>query len=200
MIFNRRQGWIIIVLMLLIILSTTLMGCIKEKEEKYILSPAVNTVEILEENDKMKESLKDIIEVHIKGEVNRPGVYRLSKDARLHELVDEAGGLTEKADTKNINLAIILRDEGDIYIPAIGEVLEIPQQTPIQSNMDNKVRINHASREELKRLPGIGDAIAERIIDYRNQKGSFRAIEEIKNVNGIGDKKFEDIKEKITVN
>jgi len=200
---SKRQGYILLIIMLTISLSTSLAGCIKEKE-KYVLSPAVFDEENKAEAQK-EASPKEEIVVHIKGEINKPGIYKLSRDSRLYELVEEAGGLTDRADIKNINLAIILRDQEDIYLPAIGEVVEGPQQQINQQRSpqqvaNNKVRLNYASKEELKGLPGIGESIADRIIEYRNQKGSFKTIEEIKNVSGIGDKRFEDIKDRITVN
>lgn len=200
MIFSKRQSFILLTVMLLSVLSVTLVGCIKEKNERYILSPAseANKASDNEEDNTDLALALDEIVVHIKGEVNNPGIYSLPKDARLYQLVEEAGGLTENADIKNVNLAIILKDQEDKYIPAIGEVIEA-QPIVSENKLDNRVRINYATKEELKSLPGIGDAIADRIIEYRSQKGGFKRIEDIKNVSGIGDKKFEDIKSRITV-
>ncbi len=201
MIFSKRQSFILFTIMLLSVLFIGLAGCIKEGNERFIISPAeeVNESEADDAISNTAEVLpQEKIIVHIKGEINKPGIYKLAPDSRLYQLVEEAGGLTENADIKNINLAIILRDQQDIYLPAVGEIV-VPQQTGSENVLDNSVRINYATKEELKSLPGIGDAIADRIIEYRSQQGGFKRIEDIKNVSGIGDKKFEDIKSRITV-
>lgn len=122
--------------------------------------------------------------VEIKGEVNSPGVYTLKWEATLKNLIELAGGLTEFADTDAISLNQNVLDQEVIVIDKLNE------------NSQTRISINNASLEELDTLPGIGPALAQRIIDYRNNN-RFTSLEQIKEVKGIGDKLFEKIKELI---
>jgi len=150
--------------------------------------------------DSSQEKEPEFIVVHISGAVERPGVYRLPRGARVHEALDQAGVLPE-ADPHALNLAATLQDGQKIYVPRRGEALPVLTGGwgGVQKGGGGKVNINTASEQELQALPGIGPALARRIIEYRQQK-PFRSVEDIKNVRGIGPKKFEEIKDKITVN
>ncbi len=130
------------------------------------------------------------IYVHIAGQVQTPGVYQISPQDRLFHLVELAGGATEKADLDAINLASLLEDGQRVYIPEIGEIVE---------KGDGRININTASQAELESLPGIGPALAQRIIDYRARYGSFRTVEELTKVSGIGEKTLENLREYISV-
>lgn len=157
--------------------------------------------EIIEENN-LEEAHKKIV-VHIAGEVVNPGVIELDEGARVIDAVNIAGGLTKYADEKKINLAKRLYDEEKIYIPRIGEDVSNDEiyNVSIHNSQDisqKKININTATKEELQSLPGIGPALAERIINYR-EKQKFTSIDDIKKVSGIGDKKFEAIKDLIVV-
>ena len=132
--------------------------------------------------------------VHITGAVKQPGVVSLNQGARLIEAIELVGGVTEAADLDSLNLARKLQDEEKIHIPAIGEV----SQSSLTGE-NTKVNINTASLEELKSLPGVGDVIAQGIIDYRQKNGGFKQLEELKNVTRIGDKIYEGLSESITV-
>ena len=132
--------------------------------------------------------------VHITGAVKQPGVVSLNQGARLIEAIELVGGVTETADLDSLNLARKLQDEEKIHIPAIGEV----SQSSLTGE-NTKVNINTASLEELKSLPGVGDVIAQGIIDYRQKNGGFKQLEELKNVTRIGDKIYEGLSELITV-
>lgn len=199
MAIDKRQSWLIAAIVFLTVLSSSLTACFTEKE-KYILSPASNIDDKTEEHGKIENVAKEEIVVHIKGEINKPGIYKMHRELRLYELVEAAGGLTDKADIRRINLAVILEDEEAIYIPAIGEAVpEVKEGAAGNSSADGKIRINYATKAELMELQGIGNALADRIIEYRNTKGSFESIEEIMNVSGIGESKYEGIKDKITV-
>lgn len=140
--------------------------------------------------------------VHISGQVNRPGVVELENGKRVIDAVELAGGLKNDADIDRINLAKKLVDEEKIYVPKIGEEVSIELSESIATTSDQsqsgKVNINTCSKSELVGLPGIGDVIADRIIEYRSTN-KFSTIEDIKNVSGIGEKKFESIKDLITV-
>lgn len=142
---------------------------------------------------KSDNSQPHTIKVYICGEVKNPGVYKIESDKRIVDLVEMAGGITENADINNINLALKLKDEDYIKIPS-------KNLNNINNNQsDTKININTATVEELKKLPRVGDAIAKRIIEYREKYGRFKRIEDIKNVSGIGDKMFENIKDLICV-
>lgn len=159
------------------------------------------------EENKIQEE-KNIIILHITGAVKNPGIVQIEEGARLIDAIEAAGGTTENADTSKINLAYILSDGQKIYIPSfldekienyiedtIGENIIIENTN---SNM-NLVNINTATQTELETLTGIGPSLASKIINYRKENGKFKTIEDIKNVSGIGDSKFEAIKNEICV-
>lgn len=145
--------------------------------------------------------------VHVTGEVAFPGIYELPSGSRVSEAIEAAGGLTEKADDTSINLARSLTDGEQIIVATHQE--GAPQTSASQGNTGQgnaavrsgtgKININTASTDELMELDGVGEATAEKIIAYRQEHGSFSTIEEIKEVSGIGDKKFEAMKDSITV-
>lgn len=152
-----------------------------------------------------KEVQVDIkVTVDVSGEVVKPGVYKLKKGDRVGDVLIMAGGLSAKADRewvdKNINRAEIIRDGEKIYIPKSGEK-NANYELLITNNKTKElqiININTAGVEELDKLSGIGPSIAQKIIDYRESNGGFKTKEELKLVPGIGDKLFEQIKEKIT--
>ncbi len=113
-------------------------------------------------------------------------------------MVEKAGGLLKTADEKQINFAMKLYDEMVIYIPEINELgPEVSYPGEMNSNNDEKVNINQADAAELETLPGIGPSKAATIIQYREENGSFKEIEELMNISGIGEKTFEKLKEQI---
>ena len=139
-------------------------------------------------------SSDEMIVVHITGAVKNSGIVRLPPESRLIDAIGEMGGLTENADQDSVNLARRLKDEEKIHIFEIGEMA-----TQIAVQSDSRININTASLEELKKLPGIGDAIAQGIIDYREKNGNFTQLEELKKVNRIGEKIYEGLSELITL-
>jgi competence protein ComEA len=149
---------------------------------------------------------KKMVVFEMSGEVVKPGVYKLDAGSRLHDALVVSGGLAVDADRvwveKNINQAEIIGDGMKIYIPKIGEVkvTTVGQVSGVQTvnNQINKlININSATVEELDKLSGVGPAIAGRIIDYRNQNGGFKDINELKLVSGIGDKMYDKIKDNV---
>ncbi|MDF2673974.1 MAG: transporter [Clostridiales bacterium] len=145
---------------------------------------------------------KNEIRVYVCGEITKPGVYSLLEGDRLIKLIEIAGGFTQSADMEAVNLAEKLVDEAFIKIPELvidsnGEKVNASNTSGAQSM--GKIDINTATKEQLETLPRIGEAIAQRIIDYRENNGRFKDINEINNVSGIGDKIFEAMKDKITV-
>ena len=143
----------------------------------------------------------DRIGVYISGEVENTGVYYLKKDSRITDLINICGGLTEEADVSKINPAQKLNDSDKIIIPKKEENLNtesIEDTNESDINVQEKININTATKDELTSLNGIGEATANKIINYRN-KNKFKEIEDIMNVPGIGEAKFNNIKDYICV-
>lgn len=153
------------------------------------------------------------ITIYVSGEVKKPGVVELNGNDRLMDGVNLCGGLTVGADLNAINLAMKIEDEGHYIIPKIGEKTEVKDSQEIDKiketdksiniNSDEvesvKVNLNTATIMELDSLPGFGEVTAQKIIDYREENLKFNSIEEIKNIKGIGEKKFNNVKEYICV-
>lgn len=134
---------------------------------------------------------RKIVGIHIKGEVEAPGYYELEYGSRIKDALLAAGSETENANLSEINLALKLADGEEIVIPAKGG-----SDSEKQSDLIN---INTADMYRLCKLDGIGEALASNIINYRAEKGSFKSINDLKKVGGIGSSKFDKIKDKITV-
>lgn len=158
----------------------------------------------------------------ISGAVKHQGVYRLKNGARLEDLIEEAGGLTKDAQLKAINRSQLLKDQDKIYIPGKGDKVGAAQtansaaaSTPVSSSASSSsssvssstsgaasgdlINLNTATASDLQKLNGIGEKKAEQIIAYRQEKGSFKSIDELKEVSGIGDKTFAAIKDQLTI-
>jgi len=183
----------------------------------------VNSNEILvsnlknNEKEKNEDKEEDVMAIHVTGEVKNPGVVKVKQGSRIEDIIEAAGGLTENADITNVNLAFEVEDGMKIRIPSNdedneneGNIIEhyitqdsgkgvIVSEDKSSENLSSVININTANETELEQLPGIGASIAGRIIDYRNKNGKFKAIEDIKNVTGIGETKFEKIKDLIKV-
>ena len=162
------------------------------------------------------ENMEEMIIVHITGEVKNWGVIELPRGSRIIDAVNKAGGFTDSADLEAVNLAYVLSDGIKVYIPSkneeeIGEFTTeeyitidsgdnvITGGEKMEENKNELVNINKATQTELETLPGIGPSTALKIISYRNENGAFSSIEDIKNVSGIGDGKFESIRDLIGV-
>ena len=170
--------------------------------------------EIMASNTSKEESTEEeseeMIVVHITGEVKKPGVVKTKEGSRIEDIIEAAGGLTENADITDVNLAYTVEDGVKIRIPSnndetdakenyisedAGEKIIISDEET--SSKASVVNINNATQEQLEELPGIGPSIASRIVEYRTKNGKFKTVEDIKNVTGIGDSKYEKIKELI---
>lgn len=169
------------------------------KEEDVELLHDTANEDLVEEVVKEEE---DNIFVYIIGAVHEPGVVKIKNGARLYEVLELVGGTSDDANLDLINLASIVRDEQKIVIPYIasGDDLNLTKNY-IEINVnDNKfVNINTASQSELQKLTGIGESTARKIVEYREQNGGFKNLEELMNVNGIGKSKFNAIKDDITL-
>lgn len=145
--------------------------------------------------------------------MKKPGVYYVQKDAIVNDIVAISGGFTDEANPLAVNLASPIKPNEKIIIPKQGEEIDklMDSYDNIEratisldeevgtSEQDDKVHINIASKEEFMTLNGIGEVKAGAIIAYRQEKGGFSSIEEVKNISGIGEKTFEKIKPFITI-
>lgn len=166
-----------------------------------------NLVEIYEKTEELEEVLAKTIFVDITGEVKAPTVIELGCEERLESAIKKAGGLTLDADRNAVNMAQKLVDGAQYIIPAKGKILiinypelqgSLTDETSTEKE-DERVNINTASKDRLEELPGVGDVLSQRIIDYRNENGEFKSIEGLLEVSGIGDKKFEDMKNYVCI-
>ena len=156
-----------------------------------------------EEKEEKEEPVEqDLITVDVKGAVKSPGIYDLPVGSRVNDAVQKAGGLTEQADSKSINLAQKVSDEALVYVPTKGEEVANQQTNsgaPSSTSKDKKVNLNKASLEELKQVKGLGGKRAQDIIDHREANGKFKSVDELKKVSGIGAKTIEKLKDYVTV-
>jgi competence protein ComEA len=142
--------------------------------------------------------------VYVCGAVETPGVYKLDSDSRVYEAIEKAGGVTQAAAGEALNHARIIVDGERIYVPTTEELEKgivdgsLPEVTGTDNQTEGKININTALSEELKMLPGIGDAKAGSIISYREENGAFQSIEELMMVEGIKEGVFNKIKDNIT--
>ena len=153
-----------------------------------------------EEKDESAE--QDLITVDVKGAVKSPGIYDLPVGSRVHDAVQKAGGLTEEADSKSLNLAQKISDEALVYVPTKGEEAASQQAasgTTPSTSKEKKINLNKASLEELKQVKGLGGKRAQDIIDHREANGKFKSVDELKKVSGIGAKTIEKLKDYVTV-
>lgn len=154
-----------------------------------------------ESTEQTEEAETNQITVHIAGAVNNPGIVVLEEGSRIVDALEAAGGETEEADLNKLNLAYVLSDGEKLYIPTKNEEDQeyITQGKGQMQEEENTVNINTATVEQLTTLPGIGEATASKIIEYRKENGKFKKVEDLKNVPGIGDSKFQNIKEMLKV-
>ncbi|HFR3649424.1 TPA: helix-hairpin-helix domain-containing protein [Streptococcus suis] len=143
--------------------------------------------------------------VDVKGAVVKPGLYTLEADARVNDAVDAAGGLTNQADPKSVNLAQKLSDEAVVYVASKDENISVVASTTASSAMSQEekntslVNLNTATEADLQTISGIGAKRATDIIAYREANGGFKSVDDLNNVSGIGDKTMESIRPYVTV-
>lgn len=168
-----------------------------ESESQIVIEESKNIEE--------KEDKKETVRVDVKGAVMKEGVYEIDEGSCVLDAIRLAGGLNDDADTSFINLSKQVVDQMMIVIPTLEEVQSGNGFVSEEHNIDNTildsssdlVSINHASLAELQTLPGIGEKKALDIISYREENGGFQSLEDLKNVKGIGDRTFENLKEYI---
>ena len=206
-IIKNRNLTIVIIAVVLIIISLSIYKVNKSKVfmDEYMEDIFVEESDIqvskTGDTDIFLEEPKRIIYVEIKGEVKKPDVYEVEEGSIIKDLIDKAGGLTEKANIEKINRAKKLNDNELIIIPNDSNVNEVSGSDFLNTTEEEggKININTADISKLKEIPGVGDVKAKSIIDYREKNGGFKSIEDIKNIDGIGEKTFEKIKDSITI-
>lgn len=142
--------------------------------------------------------------VYISGAVRHPDVYQLPPDARVNDVVQAAGGFTEDADRIRINLAAHIQDAQHIHVLRVGEDpllsdTQMGEPAPSGSVVPNVVNINTATVAELDQLEGIGPVLAQRIVDYRTENGSFTSVDDLQNVRGISAALVDRLRAYVTV-
>lgn len=227
--FIRKHLNIIIIITVFIIISMVIILKSMLVKASSIEETLNSEIEIAEEEfkekteDKKEQSITKYVKVDIKGEVNKPGVYTLEEKSRVVDVINKAGGLTKKADTSTVNLAKIVTDEMVIIIYSKEEIENLKKESssnnkipsclcPIiendanikenepedETNEEEKINLNTASIEKLKEVPGLGQTKAEAIIKYRQEYG-FKQIEDLLNIDGIGNTTYEKIKNYFTL-
>ncbi|CAI3254823.1 ComEA family DNA-binding protein [Enterococcus cecorum] len=188
----------------------------QEKEDKELLIETLSTTEVTvdtkkEQEQANNESKSTKIYVDISGAVKQPGVYQLPEGSRLFDLLKQAGGLTEDAAIQTVNQAMIIQDQQKIIILTKNQAQSIDTENinnngHLEEKSDEKspkdagkININQADLTQLQQLSGIGEKKAQAIIDYRNENGSFKTIEDLAKVTGIGEKTVEKLRDSITI-
>ncbi|MDK2803537.1 competence protein ComEA [Acetoanaerobium noterae] len=203
---KNKNKYLLITIILVFTLLTVMVINLNANSKEYIIgdtdSSTIQDESIADdaekENYEQEENSK--VTVFVSGEVLNQRVVELEKGKRLIDAVEICGGLTEKADLNAVNLALVLEEEGHYIIPAIGDTNVVNATNLNQMNSSsNLVNINSADIELLKTLPGVGDVLGQRILDKREELGKFTSIDQLNDVSGIGDKKFSDIKDKVTI-
>ena len=187
------------------LLKPTSQTSVKEKNlqaEVVAVSKDSSSEKEIKKEEKEESPEQDLITVDVKGAVKSPGIYDLPVGSRVHDAVQKAGGLTEEADSKSLNLAQKVSDEALVYVPTKGEEAASQQAasgTTPSTSKEKKVNLNKASLEELKQVKGLGGKRAQDIIDHREANGKFKSVDELKKVSGIGAKTIEKLKDYVTV-
>jgi len=204
---NQEKITIILLLILIIVGVGIVLYKNINSEDNFTINRASD---ISENNPAIQKEVPPLI-IHITGAVKNPGVYQLKSTDRVVDAVKIAGGETEEANLDLINLAALLKDGQKIIVPSKiynenGEEINknIDNNTEVMyssssGSISGKININTDNATMLQTLPGIGPVLSERIIEYRNQNGLFGIIDDIKDVSGIAEKKFEGIKDLICV-
>ncbi len=210
---NKKQKIIFIVIGTLMVMFIGYYIIKKQDDYKY------KEIETIIEEDSAanavnyEEKIEDTsIIVHVTGAIKKDGIIKAKQGDRIADVIEKAGGITEEADLSKINLAYRVSDGQKIYIPSINEknlqteteeyiTNEAGKNIIVEEEETNKekVNINTATQTELETLSGIGPSTALKIINYRNENGKFKTKEDIKNVPGIGEQKYESIKENINI-
>ena len=153
----------------------------------YHLKDSMTTYEVITKDESFTERIK----VTLSGEVAHPGTYTVMHGTKVYDAIYGAGGVTENAELSDVELEAIVMDNTEVYIPSIGEK-SVQDAIPL-------ININEADAKTLELIPGIGEALSARIIEYRKENGPFKTMDDLCNVDGIGKVKAEKIMEYIVM-
>lgn len=198
MIMNLPRKWLVLFSAIAVV-SILFVWQTKGGQEQAVVKVEANAkMEEKKEKTKVTESKlqSKTILVDTKGAVHREGVYELQSGARVKDAVDKAGGFLPEADITKVNLAQLVQDQMMIYVPKKGEQVAAANGSSLS---DGKIQINTATKEQLEKISGIGPRKAENIIKYREQHGPFQKVEDLLEVDGIGEKSLEKMKDEIIV-
>lgn len=199
-------------LLMTLCFSAVFAGCARDQTQFVRIRPqessvieAVSAADTQEQTEKEPAESPIMLYVHVCGAVHHPGVYTFDREARVFEAIEAAGGFSEGAAEESINQARVLSDGEELYVPTREELLSsaVVVHGELLQNDDTgerKININTADVEELTELTGIGETRARAIIAWREENGGFSSPEDLKNIEGIADKTYEKIKDRITVN
>lgn len=218
---NKKQKiifFLILSIMILVIIYYLYISLYKDnsdyffEENELLYNNATfnNSKEFFYENSSFKINEQNNITVYVCGAVKESKVITIKENSRICDAIDAVGGLNSDADLTYINLASIIEDGDKIYIPKKGEISNIDSgylssqnYSSLNNNSsnikNNKININKATQTQLETIPGIGPSTALKIINYRDENGKFISLEDIKNVSGIGEAKYEKIKNYISI-
>ena len=186
-------------------------GSVESFDAGNVIKDDVQNAGAQEKSVEESKKADDVIYIHIVGEVRNQGVVTLNKGQRIMDAIEKAGGVTEEADLSKVNLAFVLSDGQKVRIPSVNDEAGSGEEFVTAGGGYNvvqggsggsvgvKVNINNASQTELETISGVGPSLAAKIINYREKNGKFRSIEELKNISGIGDSKFEGMKDFVEI-
>ncbi|SFC52456.1 competence protein ComEA [Bacillus sp. 491mf] len=198
MMMNLPRKWFVLFAAIGIVIILFLWQT-KDGQKQAVMKVEANANAKMEEKKEKTKGTESKLQsktilVDTKGAVNHEGVYELQSGARVKDAVEKAGGFLPEADITKVNLAQLVQDQMLIYVPKKGEALA--NGAPLS---DGKIQINIATKEQLEKISGIGPRKAENIIKYREQHGPFQKVEDLLEVDGIGEKSLEKIKDEIIV-
>ena len=219
---NQKQTIILISLIALVVIAVCYYIYSKDDNyEEIQIEEKLKTESISKDAENLAtestdNKIDESIIVHVSGAVNKEGIVKLPKKSRVVDAIEEAGGFKEDAYTKDINLAYEIEDGTKIYVPynkekeenttiityqnyEKEEYITTKEDTSTKENKNAKININKATQTQLETLPGIGPSTALKIINYRNENGNFKNVEDLKNVSGIGESKYKNIKDLIII-
>ncbi|CAM4134915.1 competence protein ComE [Bacillus manliponensis] len=199
MMVNLHKKWVVLMGVIGVI---GLLFVLQTKGEQ--TTKVVEFEEEIEENSREKmikdtalKGKSNMIMIDIKGAVLQEGVYELKSGSRVKDGIAKAGGFSQEADKSKVNLAQVAQDEMMIYVPKIGE--QVQGAAVVEGEEEQKIHINLAEKEELERIPGIGPQKAENIMRHREEHGLFQKLDDLLEVDGIGEKSLEKIKDHIII-
>lgn len=188
---KQRKLLFLFAIILIIISSSLYRHWQKNSAPSIVMSDVPQSV--------MPAQHKKLATVYISGAVLKPGVITVSDGARVIEVIDLAGGLAQGADVSKLNLAQSVKDGMHINVPGSLGPFRTTSYSHSTKQAGNKVNINTADKTELDKLPGIGPTLAQRILDYREENGPFKNINDLKKVKGMSQSRFDKLKEMITI-